>query len=166
MKNIKVYNTAIEVGIRALIIIKQFSEPLDTQQLIFYDYLLLHLGDVDEKYESLHPDNPFHATELFVRRRVIQQSIVLLANKGLIDCDYSSNGLRYKANEISDLFLGYFDSDYFRKLQTNAGILHDRFQNMDIAMINDYIKENVSEWKGNLEFESLFRGDDIEELWV
>lgn len=166
MRNMKVYNTPIEVGIRAMVILKQFNMPLDIQQLVFYDYSALHLGDIDDRYESLHPNNPFHATELFVRRKLIQQSIILLASKGLISFDCSSSGLRYKINDISSMFLDYFESEYYNRLKSSVEIVYQKFRDMDTVDINNYIKENIGEWKGELEFESLFRGEDIEEVWI
>ena len=42
-----VFNNPIETGLRSLIILNAaYPKPLDLQQLIYYDYLTVHTGDI------------------------------------------------------------------------------------------------------------------------
>lgn len=160
--NIKIYNTQFEVAVRILILLVRCERPLDIEEITTYDYLLLHLGDVNDKIKSLHPDNPFHGIELYSKRNIIQDSITLLVSKGLLLCDYNLNGIAYKPTEIGADFLEYFESSYFHKLKKNADFINSKFIDMKASDIKNYINQNYEEWKDKFEFEALFRGENIE----
>ena len=160
--NIKIYNTQFEVAIRILILLVRCERPLDIEEITTYDYLLLHLGDINKDFKSLHPDNPFHGIELYSKRNIIQDSLTLLVSKGLLLCDYNLNGIAYKPTEIGYDFLEYFESSYFHKLIKNADFINSRFINMNIKEVKNFINRNYEEWKDKFQFEVLFRGEDIE----
>lgn len=158
MESIKIYNTPYEIGIRVLVLLDKSEKPLDLQRLIIYDYLVLHYGDIDNRYQSLHPDNPFHATELFIRRDMIINSIKLICRKGLVDIKLLNTGIYYKSNELGHNFLSYFESGYFNKLKDNATLVIDKFEKYSDTNLKDYIDKNVGNWKDEFENEALFRG--------
>lgn len=160
--NIKIYNTPFEVGIRILILLVRCERPLDIEEITTYDYLLLHSSEMDKEIKSLHPDNPFYVMELYSKRNVIQKSITLLISKGLVLCEYNSNGISYKPTEIANNFLEYFESSYFLKLMKNADLINLKLINFKLEVIKELINENYEEWKNEFEFEALFRGEDIE----
>jgi hypothetical protein len=162
MKNVKVYNNSSEVAIRMLALLNKFNEPLDIQQLVFFDYLLLHLGDISSTFKSLHSNTPYHKIELFVRRKLINDSINLLISKELIVYDYSAKGIRYKSSEMTNNFLKYFESKYFNELVKNSKIVYEKFHGQGANEINSYIKNNYSSWDNEFEYETLFRGEGFE----
>ena len=56
--DVTLFNSALETGVRALVIlVANFPAALDLQRLVDFDYLVVHSGDVDGP-ESLHPPLP------------------------------------------------------------------------------------------------------------
>lgn len=159
MKNIKLYNTPYEVGVRILILLDECKSTLDLQRIVIYDYLILHYGDVDKNYESLHPSNPFHATELVIKRELVKEGLNLICKKGLIDIEYSSEGFYYHINSMGEGLLEYFESKYFNQMKCFAKVVNKRFDKMVKEELNIYINDNIGKWKGEFDREALFRGD-------
>lgn len=162
MKNIKIYNTAYEIGIRILILLGQSTKELDLQRIIFYDYLMIHYNDVNAAYESLHPDNPYHATELFVRRKLVQDALKLIGQKGLVEVKLSNKGIQYNITSLGINCLSYFESEYFTKLSEYSRLVIEEFNNYSDEELKRYINNNVGQWEDQFEKEALFRGDILE----
>lgn len=162
MEKIRVFNTSVEIGVRILVILNESRKALDLQQLIYYDFLVLHYGDVSTEHTSLHPSNPLHSTEFIVKRKVIQEAIKLVARKGLLSVIYSNTGILYQANDNTSKFLEYFESSYFIKLRHFANLVASRFENYSEVELRKYFMDNFEQWKGEFEKEALFRGEGIE----
>lgn len=159
---IKVFNTDVEVGMRVLVTLSENKKGMDLQRIVYYDYFLLHLHDVFEEQISLHPSNPYHATEIAVRRELIQEGIKLMSLKGLIDVKYVTDGIHYSKNKMTDEFLQYFESSYFIKLRTNAKFVAEKFRKFSDKKLQKFVYSNIGKWSGEFERESLFRGGDYE----
>jgi hypothetical protein len=158
----KLYNSSYEIGVRVLIALSLSSRPLDLQRIIYYDYLTLHYGDIDINYESLHPANPFHTTELYVKRELIQKSLNLICKKGLANISFSNKGFLYEMSSMGKDFLECFESEYFAKLKEYARLVTDRFDALSDDNLHKYINAHIGKWKDEFENESLFRGDNVE----
>lgn len=159
MTKCKIYNSKIEVGARVLILLKAFNKPLDIQSIVYLDFLMLHYGDVDNKYDSLHPNNPYHSVEVLVKRNIIRDSLLLLCKKGLVDVIFSEKGIEYFAGLNSAKFLEYFESEYSNELHLFAEIVAKKFKELDEKQLAKYIENNLDKWKGEFEHETLFRGE-------
>ena len=62
--NVTVFNSALETGVRSLVILAaNFPAALDLQRLVDLDYLVVHSGDVDGP-KSLHPPLPWNSVRL------------------------------------------------------------------------------------------------------
>lgn len=162
MNNASIYNTSYEVSVRVLILLNFTSGPIDLQRIIYYDYLMLHYGDVDEDYESIHPANPFHTTELYIRRELIQSALDLICKKGLTNIILSNDGFLYEISSLGRNFIKCFENDYFAKLIKYAQLVTNRFDNFSVNDINEFININVGKWKDEFENEILFRRDSLE----
>lgn len=157
----RVFNNAIETGVRIVVILTESKKSLDLQQLIFYDHLTLHFGDVDSQYISLHPSNPFHSTEYIVKRKLVQEGLNIVIAKGIVDVEYSTEGIKYKANKSSEHFLSYFESEYYKKLKFFAYQVALRFNDYSLNELTNYFRLNIGQWKGEFEKEVLFRGEEV-----
>lgn len=162
MKNIKLFNNPVEIGVRLLIILVYSKKPLDFQEITFYDYLTTYYGDVDSKFSSLHPSNPLHSVEYIVRRGIIKEGLNIISRKGLIIAEYSQVGIKYNASEEAKDFLSYFESEYFEQIKYYADLVSERFNNMTTIELSDYFKDHIGEWKGEFEKEIIFRGEKNE----
>jgi hypothetical protein len=62
-------NGAVEVGLRTLTVLASIHPSLaDMNELVAYDYLLIHSGDTPDGPPSLHPPSPLRAGEVAVTR--------------------------------------------------------------------------------------------------
>lgn len=157
-----IYNTSYEVGVRVLILLNFTSGPIDLQRIIYYDYLMLHYGDIDEDYESVHPANPFHTTELYIRRELIQSALDLICKKGLTNIIFSNDGFLYEISFLGRNFIKCFESDYFAKLIKYAQLVTNRFDDFSVHDLNEFVSINVGKWKDEFENEVLFRRGSLE----
>jgi hypothetical protein len=98
----------------------------DLQRLIAFDYLLVHTGDVGGP-DSLHPPAPLHSAELLVRRKLVEQALLLMMTRDLVRREASADGIRYMAGENAAPFLVSLQSRYLSALKERADWLVEYF---------------------------------------
>lgn len=154
---IKLYNTEEEIGVRLLCILEQLKTKASFLRLLYYDYFSLHLDDIDEKYESLHPSNPSHSTEIIVKRELVNSAIECMALKGLLDVKYTVAGIYYTKNSVTGPFLECFQSSYITKLRDYIQIVDEIFREYSDIRLQKYIDNNLGKWTGQFERQYLTR---------
>ncbi len=158
-RNVDVFNTPIEVGLRALIILNELSgKPMDLNQLVIYDYMVTHSNDVDDSTESLHPSIPSRSGEIVIKRKVMQEGINLMYSRELLDIEYTKNGVYYKANELTVYFIKHLASTYAQNVIQNAQKISEQFKRYSEMELYEYINRNISKWGSEFTKESLVRG--------
>lgn len=148
---IKLYNTEEEIGVRLLCILEQIKTKASFVRLLYYDYFSLHLDDIDRKYESLHPSNPSHSTEIVVKRKLVNAAIECMALKGLLDVKYTATGIYYTKNSVTGPFLECFQSSYMTKLRDNIRIVHEIFCEYSDKRLQKYVDNHLGKWTGQFE---------------
>lgn len=117
------FNGPLEAGIRAVSILgAAYPKTYDLQRLIALDYLLVHTGDIDGP-ENLHPPTPMHSAELLVRRKLIEQSLLLMMTRDLVAREVTAEGIKYGAGENAVTFLSSVSSSYLLALKDRASWL-------------------------------------------
>src|SRR5258708_5982081 len=117
------FNGSLEAGLRAVAILgAAFPRSYDLQRLIALDYLLVHTGDI-EGPESLHPPAPLQSAELLVRRRLVENALLLMMTRDLVERTPGEQGIRYSAGENAAPFLASLESSYLCSLKQRAGWL-------------------------------------------
>lgn len=117
------FNGPLEAGLRAVAILgSAHPRSFDLQRLVAFDYLLVHTGDVGGP-ASLHPPTPLQSAELLVRRRLVERALLLMMTRDLVERDFVSDGIRYRAGENAVPFLSSLTSDYLRQLIQRAAWL-------------------------------------------
>lgn len=155
-KNIRLFNSPLEVGLRVLVFLCEIApNSVDIQRLIYFDYLTIHSGDIENGPKSLHAATPHRTGEIIVRRNILQEGINLMASKGLITMVFSSEGISYKNSDISLNFLNYFDSTYYTKLKENSKWVINKFSSYSNEELNLYIKKHLDIWGGEFYYESV-----------
>lgn len=152
------FNTPLEVGLRCLILLVALEEPCDLQRLIYYDYFLVHYGDIDDNYQSLHPDTPYRSGEVLIKRKIVSRGILLMCKKQLIDVEFNKKGIVYKTTELSNRFLSYFESNYVKKLKEYSQLVITNFSSYSDKDLRNYVSNNLERWGGEFSKEALFRG--------
>ena len=119
------FNGPLEAGLRAVAILGAAHPRLfDLQRLVAFDYLLVHTGDIGGP-SSLHPPAPLQSAELLVRRKLVQQALLLMMARELVAREFDADGIRYRAGENAAPFLSSLESDYLKALKDRAVWLVD-----------------------------------------
>lgn len=150
-KKIRIFNSPEEVGVRVLFILDICGKKMSSQRIMYYDYFALHLNDIDERYESLHPDNPNHSSEIAVRREKINQGLNLMISKGLLSVKYSKTGIYYQKNQLTSSFVSLFKNGYAVRLKQNISIVDNMFREYTDSKIYKYVNTNIGSWVGEFE---------------
>lgn len=114
------FNGPLEAGIRAVSILgAAYPRTYDLQRLVALDYLLVHTGDIDGP-ANLHPPSPMHSAELLVRRKLVEQSLMLMMTRDLVVREVTIDGIKYGAGENAATFLTSVSSGYLQALWDRA----------------------------------------------
>ena len=114
------FNGPLEAGFRAVAVLSAaHPRSFDLQRLVAFDYLLVHTGDVGGP-SSLHPPAPFQSAELLVRRKLVQQALLLMMTRDLVEREFRADGIRYRAGENAIPFLSSLESEYLTALNERA----------------------------------------------
>jgi len=114
------FNGTLEAGIRAVSILgAAYPQSYDLQRLVAFDYLLVHTADVGGP-ESLHPPTPMHSAELLVRRKLVENALLLMMTRELIQREITPEGIKYSAGENAATYLASLSSAYMRALKDRA----------------------------------------------
>lgn len=117
------FNGPLEAGIRAVSILgAAYPQTYDLQRLVALDYLLVHTGDIDGP-DNLHPPTPMHSAELLVRRKLVEQSLLLMMTRDLVEREITHEGIKYGAGENATTFLSSVSSRYLVALKDRAAWL-------------------------------------------
>lgn len=158
-KKIQIFNSPEEVGVRILFILDICQKMMSSQRIMYYDYFALHLNDLDQKYESLHPDNPNHSSEIAIKRDLVNKGLNLMIAKGLVGVKYSKSGIYYQNNQLTHHFVALFKNGYVEELKRNIGVVNEFFSNYSDKQIYKYINKNIGKWAGEFE-NSIFIGGE------
>src|SRR5689334_14744461 len=110
------FNGPLEAGLRAVTILgAAHPRSFDLQRLVAFDYLLVHTGDVGGP-SSLHPPAPLQSAELLVRRKIVERALLLMMTRDLVEREFDTDGIRYRAGENAAPFLSTLESDYLTQL--------------------------------------------------
>lgn len=139
------FNSPVEVGLRALVVLTA-SHPAahSLQRLTVLDYLLVHSDDVPDGPQGLHPQTPYRAGELLLRRGVLEQGLLLYASRALVDRRFELDGVFYAASDSTASFLDVFAGNYIHALRDRAAWVTERF----VSDTDDALMGLVNGWIG------------------
>lgn len=119
------FNGPLEAGIRVVALLgAAYPQTYDLQRLVAFDFLLVHTGDVGGP-ESLHPPTPHRSAELLVRRKLVEEALLLMMTRDLVQRQITAEGIKYVAGENAATFLASLSTRYLRALKERASWLAD-----------------------------------------
>ena len=146
----RTFNTPLEAGLRALFILKAAGRrSMDTQRLMYFDYLLVHSGTVSGP-ESLHPPTTSQKGELLVRRALLQDGLELMRSRDLVERRFQTTGIAYRATRAGHHLVAQFQSDYASLLRERAAWAVERFSDLSSARIAATLGAQVGNWDDEL----------------
>lgn len=114
------FNGPLEAGIRAVSILgAAYPHAYDLQRLVAFDYLLVHTADVGGP-DNLHPPTPIQSAALLVRRKLVEQALLLMMTRDLVQREITSEGIKYSAGDNAATFLSTVSSNYLVALKDRA----------------------------------------------
>lgn len=134
-----------------------YPNRLDLSRLLYFDYLIVHSGDVPNGPESLHPATPHRSGELLVRRGLVEQGLDLLASRGLVERSFESAGITYRASENAAAFLFTLDAPYTGRMREIARWVVDTFTPYSDDDLRAFMQSNLDRWGAEFEWESVER---------
>jgi hypothetical protein len=153
------FNGPLETGLRALLLLDAIApQDRDLQRLVYYDYLLLHSGDVTNGPRSLHPPIPYRSGEILVRRQLTSRGLELMFSKELVVKRMSAAGITHAASDLCRPFLGYLRSEYVGSLRASAKWVAQTFESYSDAALGEFMTANLGRWGAEFNRESLLRG--------
>src|SRR5690349_8477372 len=143
---VQTFNSPIETGVRALILLAaSYPAQMDLQRILEFDYILVHTGDVDGP-PSIHPALPLRSGELLVRRHLIERGLLLMMSRGLVTRHAADTGFMYQAEDDAGPFLDALTADYLTELKDRATWVVDRFSEMSNLEIRVMLSEVYDQW--------------------
>lgn len=140
------FNGTLEAGMRAVAILgAAYPQTFDLQRLVAFDYLLVHTGDVGGP-ESLHPPSPLHSAELLVRRKLVEEGLLLMMTRDLVVREVSHEGFKYGAGENAAPFLTSLTTSYLVSLKERAAWLVESLGGYADQQFRAVMRRFFDEW--------------------
>lgn len=133
--------------------LRSLIENYSAERLGYYDYFSLHLNDLKDGYEGLHPSNPNHSSEIIIKRKTIKNAITYLIGKGLLAVVYSTSGFKYKNTDLADHLIKMLDNTYSLKYKECVIEVDEFFRYSKDDEITRYVTNNIGKWVGQFEGE-------------
>lgn len=150
-----IFNSQIETGLRSLCILTSAPDiEFDLQMLVAFDYLVVHAGDFDKQQRSIHPSVMAKTGELLVRRRLIEQGLLLLEHKDLIKKLALEKGFFFQATDFSQIFMNSLTNSYIKHQLINARWAVNKFSGEGI--FREVFGDSYAIW--NAEFQAMEKG--------
>jgi hypothetical protein len=151
-----VFNSPLECGLRELVLLEAAKpEAYDLQRLVFYDYLLVHSGDVPGGPDSIHPATPLRSGEALVRRHWVERGLLLMVSRELVTRRFTPEGVLYEASPLTSAFLGYMTSPYTLLLRERATWVTSSFRTYNEHDLVKFFQVNLDRWGGEFIREGL-----------
>lgn len=141
------FNSPLESGLRALCLLYEgYPKAFDSQRLVFFDYLVVHSGDVEDGPDSLHPATPFRSNEWMVRRQLVDQGLKLLIERGLAKPSLTEDGILFSATDFAGAFIACLTQEYTERLKARARWVLSTFAETDEAELVSYFDKHLDRW--------------------
>lgn len=135
--NINIFNNPVEISLRILLLLNiNINNKFNIEKLTYFDYLMIHSGDLDNAPNSILPNSPYRFFEFNVNKEKISQSVEFLWRKGLVNISYNANGIFYQANRLTNLFVKTLHNELCEQLKYTASWVVDNFYEYSESDLN------------------------------
>lgn len=142
----KIYNSVVEIGMRALVILAHSSSSSKSiDEIMIIDHLALNTFDVGGPV-SLHAPIPNRGVQVYSKKQILNKSIQLLLSKELITISATSNGFEYLINESGKNYLKFFESKYFQLLNERVQWVNENFGQKNEVQLKNIVNQNLAKW--------------------
>lgn len=137
------FNTPLETGIRlAILLVEAYPRTLSLDHLVMLDHILVHTSDFGGP-DSVHPASPYRVVEPYVRRELVQRSLVLFRSRELL-CEVATDqGFLWQASDPAGPFVETLTTNYHRTLRERARWTIQRFADAPETRLASAMGERV-----------------------
>lgn len=154
-----IFNSTLETGLRALCVLSAGEDSnYDLQQLLAFDHILVHSGDLENGPPSLHPNTSQRNGELLVRRPLVTNGLNLMGSKGLLDTTVSDRGIRYTSSDMTEVFLSSLTNQYIEQLRSRAEWAVRVFSGLDDELFYKVFNTAFDRWTTEFQFSEITMG--------
>jgi hypothetical protein len=112
---------------------------------MFLDFSMVHSSDVGGPV-SLHPQTPERASEIGVRRQLVESGMRVMLRAGLAQLDLTPGGIRYIASNEAFSFLRLLEAPYVGELRNHATWAVQNFAEMSNDRLREEIRLLTNRW--------------------
>lgn len=123
-----IYNSPIEIGLRLLVVLYFKRKGANLDILSFLDYAIIYSNDYNSNLENLHPNLPLKLGEISSKREIVKKGLNVLQMKGLINKDFTNNGVEYFITESGKKLVELLKTDYAESLKERASWASNNFE--------------------------------------
>ena len=140
------FNSVLETGVRSVFLLNALY-PLvcDLDRLVALDHFVVHTSDLGGP-ESLHPATSSHAAEMLVRRKLVQDGLLLMQSRLLVERAASTTGFVFRAGPEAQTFVNYLDSPYFFRLRVAARYISEFTGQMSDIAFEALVDRQLERW--------------------
>jgi hypothetical protein len=151
------FNNNIDMGLRALSIL-QFAYPnsYDLSKLVFLDYLVVHSGDIDSPFKSLHAPVPNRKSEVYIRRSLLKEGLLLFSRFGLVVPEFLSEGVFYMITDNGEPYLDSLGEEYTTMLKLRAEWVVDKYGDYSVEQLKELVKVSSETLNQDIAFDVEF----------
>ncbi len=161
MRVVTPFNGPVEIGLRALCVLTAaYPAAYSLQQLVVFDYILVHSDDMPDGPSGLHPKTPHRGGEILVRRGVLQDGTLLYQSRGLIERIYRDGGVFFSATDRSASFLDALDAKYVDGLRERATWVVNSFGSLPESALDVLVRERIGEWGAEFALQSVLWAEE------
>ena len=141
------FNGPLEAGVRVVAVLgAAYPQAFDLHRLTALDYLLVRTSDLSGGPDSLHPPTPIRSPDAEVRRRIVQQGLMLMMSRDLVERQATAIGIQYNAGENAAAFLDSLRTPYLVQLKLRADWLINHFKDQPDEVFNRTIQSFFDNW--------------------
>jgi hypothetical protein len=151
-----IFNSALETGVRSIcILVVNLSNKFDIQQLLALDHIVVHTGDIENAPPSLHPNVLQRSGELLVRRPLIENGLVLMESKRLVQKVITPDGFYYCATELASVFIESLTNEYIKELSQRAQWAVTMSENYGDRLFSEIFNSAFDRWKNEFQIAEM-----------
>lgn len=155
------YNSALETGLRSVCILSAaYPSKFDLQTLLAFDHLTVHTGDIAGAPTSLHPNVSQRNGELLVRRRLVEEGLLLMESKNLVCRVTSEDGFYYQAADLASVFIDSLTSKYFIELNKRAEWAVNTYEGYGANIFHQVFNSAFDRWTTEFQFAHVSLGNN------
>ena len=156
-----VFNSALETGIRSVCILAaDHSMQYDLQQLLAFDHLVVHTGDVADAPPSLHPNVFQRNGELLVRRPLVERGLLLMESKRLVEKLISTDGFYYTATDLASVFIESLTNDYVTELYKRSQWAVEKYKYFGDSFFAEIFNTAFDRWTNEFQIAEISMGHE------